>query len=108
MVNVYWLLTNPLTYNLLNTIFGILLMIGVGMFIMNLALLAVSHRRLSYMIGIIVSLLLVGVSSKWQLLVPVIIEISGGVTQYLGIYLYQLINQWLTQNPVPKAILSLI
>ncbi len=108
MINVYWLLTNPLTYNLLNTIFGILLMIGVGMFIMNLALLAVFHRRLSYIIGIVISLLLIGVSSKWHLLIPIIIEISGGVTQYLGIYLYQLINQLLTQNLAPIALLSLI
>ncbi|MEM2133777.1 MAG: hypothetical protein QXS27_00745 [Candidatus Jordarchaeaceae archaeon] len=108
MIDVYWLLTNPLTYNLLNTIFGILLVIGVGMLILNLALLAISHHRLSYIIGIIISLLLIGVSSKWHLIIPIIIEISGGVTQYIGIYLYQLVNQWLTQNPAPIVLLSLI
>ncbi|MEM3562174.1 MAG: hypothetical protein QXR19_02995, partial [Candidatus Jordarchaeaceae archaeon] len=93
---------------LLNTIFGILLVIGVGMLILNLALLAISHHRLSYIIGIIISLLLIGVSSKWHLIIPIIIEISGGVTQYIGIYLYQLVNQWLTQNPAPIVLLSLI
>jgi hypothetical protein len=108
MIDVYWLLTNPVTYNLLNTIFGILLMIGVGMLVLNLALLAISHHRLSYLVGIIISLLLIGVSSKWHLVIPIIIEISGGVTQYIGIYLQQLVNQWLTQNPTPITLLFLL
>nr|MDO8080834.1 hypothetical protein [Candidatus Freyarchaeota archaeon] len=104
-MDAYSFLYNPLVYNLLNIIFGILLVVGIGLLIMNLVKLATSNHRTGPIIGIIISLLILGISVKWETILSIILEIMGGVTQYLAIYLYQMIYQWLAQNPVPLTVL---
>ena len=59
----YWVLFNPLTSSLLNMVFGIVLVIGVGILILNLVKLATSsYQRTGPAIGIILSLIIIGLS----------------------------------------------
>ncbi len=97
-MDVYWLLTNPLMYDMLNILFGILLVVGIGLFIYNLVLLIISHRRTGPIISMAISLLIVGISVRWEWIVPLIAETMGGITQYISLYLYQMISQWLAQH----------
>ncbi|MEM3525977.1 MAG: hypothetical protein QXV37_01060 [Candidatus Jordarchaeaceae archaeon] len=99
-MGICWFLYNPLSYNILNIIFGILLIIGILLFIMNLVKLATTQHYTSPIIGIIVSLLVIGISIKWETILPLITEIMSGITHYLIIYIYLLIQQWLIQTPL--------
>nr|MDO8081539.1 hypothetical protein [Candidatus Freyarchaeota archaeon] len=83
-------------------------MVGIGLLIMNLVKLATSHSRMGPALGMIVGLLVVGVSVRWESVLPIISEAMGGVVQYLSIYLYMLVYQWLAQNPIPIAALLLL
>jgi len=104
----YWFMFNPLIHDLLNLVFGIALVVGIGLLIMNLVKLATSHSRMGPALGMIVGLLVVGVSVRWESVLPIISEAMGGVVQYLSIYLYMLVYQWLAQNPIPIAALLLL
>jgi len=106
-MDVYWFLFNPLVRDLLNLGFGILLVVGVGMLILNLVMLVFSYRRTGPILGIIVSLLIIGISVRWDWFVLAISEVMGGVVQYLGYYLYILIYQWLAQHTPTIASLLL-
>jgi len=98
MLDVYWLLYNPMVRDLLNLGFGILLVVGVGLLVFNLVTLAFSYRRTGPVLGIIISLLIIGISVRWDWFVLTISEIMGGVVQYLGYYIYALIYQWIAQH----------
>ena len=108
MLDVYWLLYNPMVHDLLNLGFGILLVVGVGLLVFNLATLAFSYRRTGPVLGIIISLLIIGISVRWDWFVLTISEIMGGVVQYLGYYIYALIYQWIAQHlaTVPATLLA--
>jgi len=106
-MDVYWFLFNPLVRDLLNLGFGILLVVGVGMLILNLVMLVFSYRRTGPILGIIVSLLIIGISVRWDWFVLAISEVMDGVVQYLGYYLHILIYQWLAQH-TPTIITPLI
>ena len=101
----YWFLFNPIIHDLLSLVFGIALVVGIGLLIMNLVKLATSYSRVGPALGMIVGLLVVGISVKWESVLPIISEAMGGVVQYLSIYLYILIYQWLVQNPIPIPVL---
>jgi hypothetical protein len=94
----YWFLYNPLTKNLLNIIFGIVLVVGVGLLIMNIIQLATSRHRIGPVIGSIISLFIIGISVSWETILPIIAQAMGGAVQYLTIYLYMLLSQWLAQQ----------
>jgi hypothetical protein len=106
-MDVYWLITNPLMHDILNILFGILLVVGIGLFIFNLVKLIFSYRRTGPIMGIILSLLIIGISVRWEWIIPIVAETMGGVTQYLGLYIYQIINQWLAQHTTLTAPLLL-
>ncbi|MEM3525943.1 MAG: hypothetical protein QXV37_00890 [Candidatus Jordarchaeaceae archaeon] len=97
----YWFLFNPIVHDLLNLVFGVALVVGIGLLIVNIVKLATSYSRVGPAIGIVIGLLVIGISVKWESVLPIISEAMGGVAQYLSIYLYILIYQWLTQNPIP-------
>lgn len=97
----YWFLTNPLIHDLLSLVFGIALVVGIGLLILNIVKLATSHNRMGPALGMIIGLLVVGISVKWESVLPIISEAMGGVVQYISIYLYILIYQWLAQNLIP-------
>ena len=80
---------------------------GVGMLILNLVMLVLSYRRTGPILGIIVSLLIIGISVRWDWFVLAISEVMGGVVQYLGYYLHILIYQWLAQH-TPTIITPLV
>ncbi|MFB0563509.1 MAG: hypothetical protein ACETWM_20100 [Candidatus Lokiarchaeia archaeon] len=107
-MDVYWLVTNPLMYDLLNILFGILLVVGIGLFIYNLVMLIFSYRRSGPIIGMIISLFIVGISVRWEWIIPIIAETMGGVAQYIGLYLYQIISQWLAQHTATATALLLL
>ncbi|WXG40649.1 MAG: hypothetical protein WED07_07635 [Candidatus Freyarchaeum deiterrae] len=94
----FWFVYNPLTNGLLNIVFGIVLVVGIGLLVLNLVKLATSYNRTGPIIGLIVSLFIIGLSVTWQTVLPLISEAMGGVVQYLSIYLYTLIYQWLAQQ----------
>ncbi|MEM3565140.1 MAG: hypothetical protein QXR19_18070 [Candidatus Jordarchaeaceae archaeon] len=58
------------------------------MVIINVVRLATSHRRMGAVLGVILGLLVVGISVRWESVLPIISEAMGGVVQYLSIYLY--------------------
>jgi hypothetical protein len=103
-MTAYWILYNPLVYNLFNLIFGLILIVGIGLFIMNLVIIVISHHRSGPLIGIAFSLILIGVAADWQTIIPLITDIAGGITDYMLLYITQLINQYMGQNPLPAAI----
>ncbi|WXG39851.1 MAG: hypothetical protein WED07_03340 [Candidatus Freyarchaeum deiterrae] len=98
-MSTYWILFNPIVQSLLSLLFGLTLVAGIGLLILNLVMITLSHHRTGNLIGIAVSLILIGVSAEWQTIIPLITDIMGGISDYVALYLYQLINQWLTQNP---------
>ena len=98
MLDPYWFLFNPLVHDLLNIVFGILLIIGVGMLILNLVMLVFTYRRMGPILGIVISLFIIGISVKWDWFILAVSEIMGGVVQYLGYYFYMMIYQWLAQH----------
>ncbi|MEX2707173.1 MAG: hypothetical protein Q6352_018235 [Candidatus Freyrarchaeum guaymaensis] len=97
-MDVYWLLFNPLMHDLLNLFFGILLVVGLVLFVWNLLKLITSWNRMGPAIALIVSLLLIGISVRWEWFLPVLSEAMGGAVQYLGLYLYYMIYQYITQH----------
>jgi len=106
MLDPYWFLFNPFIRNLLNIVFGVLLIIGIGMLVLNLVMLVFSYRRTGPLLGIAVSLLVIGISVRWDWFILTISEVMGGVVQYLGYYLYLMVYQWLAQNmPLVSAAL---
>ena len=94
-----WFLYNPLSNGLLNLLFSIVLVVGIGLLVFNLVKLATSsHNRMGPIIGLIISLFVVGLSVTWQTVLPLITGAMGGVVQYFTIYIYTLIYQWLNQQ----------
>ena len=107
-MNPFWLFSDPLIQTLLNLVFGIALVVGIGLLILNIVKLATSHSRMGPIIGLVIGLLVIGLSVSWQTVLPIIAEAMGGVVQYLSLYLYMIVYQWLAQNPIPIATLLLI
>jgi hypothetical protein len=99
----YWVVFNPLTNGLLNIVFGLLLIVGVGILIINMVMLVFTYRRSGPILGIIISLLIIGISVDWEPFILFISQAMGGVVQYITYYLWLLIYQWLAQNGVPAA-----
>lgn len=97
-MDVYWLLFNPLMHDILNLFFGFLFVVGLVLFVWNLLKLITSWHRIGPAISLIVCLFVIGISVRWEWFLPVIAEIMGRVTQYLGLYLYYLIYQYLAQQ----------
>jgi Ca2+/Na+ antiporter len=93
-----WFLYNPLSNGLLNILFSIVLVVGIGLLVFNLVKLATSYNRTGPIIGLIISLFIIGLSVAWQNVLPLITGAMGGVVQYLTIYIYTLIYQWLAQQ----------
>ncbi|WXG40862.1 MAG: hypothetical protein WED07_08830 [Candidatus Freyarchaeum deiterrae] len=104
----YWFMYDPLTQSLLNIIFGIVLIVGIGLLVMNIVKLATSHQRMGPTIGLILSLLIIGLSASWQSVLPIIAQTMGGVVQYLSIYLYTLIYQWIAQHTTTTTATALL
>jgi hypothetical protein len=104
----YWFLYNPLTDNLLNILFGIVLVIGVGLLIMNIIRLATSRSRIGPVIGSIISLFIIGIAVSWETILPIIAQTMGGVMQYFTIYIYMLISQWLAQQAATTTATALL
>jgi hypothetical protein len=98
---VNWLLFDPLMQNVLNVMFGVFLMIGVGLLIFNLLYL-VFARRLGCIFGVIIGLLIIGICVQWDAFVLNVSEfvgqIVGGLTQSIEFYFFQMTYQWLFQN----------
>ena len=98
MLDPYWPLFNPLVRNILSIVFGAILIAGIGVLIFNLVMLAISHRRIGPLLGITISLLVMGISVRWDWFVLIVSEIMGGMVQYVGYYLYMMVYEWLAQN----------
>ncbi|MHA1363796.1 MAG: hypothetical protein ACTSP1_14860 [Candidatus Freyarchaeota archaeon] len=97
-MDVYWLLYNPLMYDMLNVIFGIILVLGVGLFVYHLILLIMLYRKRQVVPRLILSLILIGISVRWEWFIPVLSEAMGGAVQYLSLYLYYMIYQYIAQH----------
>jgi len=106
-MDVYWILFNPLVHDILNLIFGILFIVGLVLFVWNLLKLITSYHRTGPAIALIVCLLVIGISVRWEWFLPIIAETMGGITQYLGLYLYYMIYQYLAQQQFTFTILIL-
>ncbi len=106
-MDVYSFLFNPFIYDLLNIVFGIVLIVGVGMLVINLVMLVFSYRRTGPIIGIVTSLFIIGISVKWDWFILAVSQIMGGVVQYLGYYFYMLIYQWLAEH-IPTLTITLL
>jgi len=61
-----------LFHDLFNIVFGIALLVGLGLVIINIVRLATSHRRMGAALGVIIGLLVVGISVKWESVLPII------------------------------------
>ena len=97
-MDVYWLLFNPLMHDLFNLLFGILLVVGLVLFTWNLLKLITSWNRTGPAMALIASLLLIGISARWEWFLPVLSEAMGGAVQYLSLYLYYMIYQYIAQH----------
>lgn len=107
-MDVYWILFNPLVHDILNLIFGILFIVGLVLFVWNLLKLITSYHRTGPAIALIVCLLVIGISVRWEWFLPIIAETMGGITQYLGLYLYYMIYQYLAQQQFTFTTLILL
>ncbi|MEX2750267.1 MAG: hypothetical protein Q6366_000130 [Candidatus Freyarchaeota archaeon] len=97
-MDVYWLLFNPLMHDALTLIFGVVLVLGLGLFIYNLILLISYYRKRQVIPRMFLSLFLIGISVRWEWFLPVIAEAMGGITQYIGLYIYYMVYQYLAQH----------
>ncbi|MFB0560843.1 MAG: hypothetical protein ACETWM_06485 [Candidatus Lokiarchaeia archaeon] len=98
---INWLLFDPFMQNVLNVMFGVFLMIGVGLLIFNLLYL-VFARRLGCILGVIIGLFIIGICVRWDSFIlhvsDFVGQIMGGLTQSIGFYFFQVTYQWLFQN----------
>ncbi|MGQ9723220.1 MAG: hypothetical protein ACUVXA_18105 [Candidatus Jordarchaeum sp.] len=106
-MDIYWLLFNPMMYELLNIIFGFILILGLGLFIYNIILLITYYRKRQVIPRLILSLILIGMTVRWELILPAVSEIMGGVVQYYGTFMLYLIYQWLAQHGIPMTLFLL-
>jgi hypothetical protein len=97
-MDVYWLLANPLMHDVFNLMFGIVLVIGVGLFIYNLIELIMFVRKRQIIPRMILSLFLIGISVSWEWFIPILTQAMGAATQYLVTYLYYMIYQYIAQH----------
>jgi hypothetical protein len=107
-MDVYWLIYNPLMDDVLNFIFGIVLIIGIGLFVYNLILLITYYRKGQVIPRMILSLFLIGISASWEWFVPAISQVMGAVTQYLVTYIYYMIYQYIAQHGAATTALLLL
>lgn len=107
-MDLYWFLFNPLVHDLLNLVFGIALVVGIVLIIVNIVKMATAYSRIGPALGIVIGLLVVGISVKWESILPIVSEAMGRLVQYLSVYFYILIYQWLAQNPIPIPLLTLL
>ena len=70
------------------------------MLIFNLVMLVFSYCRTGPIIGIIISLFIIGISVRWDWSVLAVSEVMGGVVEYLGYYFNMLVYQWMAHYPL--------
>jgi hypothetical protein len=107
-MDVYWLLANPLMHDVLNIIFGIVLILGVGLFLYYLIGLIMLYRKRQVIPQMFLSLFLIGISVSWEWFIPILSQAMGAATQYLVTYLYFMIYQYVTQHGAATAALLLL
>ncbi|MFB0560135.1 MAG: hypothetical protein ACETWM_02700 [Candidatus Lokiarchaeia archaeon] len=106
--DIFWWLTNPFVNGLLSIIFGIFMILSIGILVLNLIKLTYAYNRTGPIIGVALSLLFIGVCAKWDWFLPFVVDLMGKIVKGIGYYMEQMITYWLLSLNLPTSITLLL